>query len=154
METTMDRIESDLDEARSRRKAGWRKVKIILGGALLLVALLFFASRVLVNVVQSKHFEAQIRTAMLECSTIKKAVESLRDLDDSSCPTIQDLVTAKKLDGEGTIDPWGSRYKVICDDGDTRVISFGRDRKQFTPDDIAGDFKPADIQRVKEIRSE
>jgi general secretion pathway protein G len=60
-------------------------------------------------------------------------------------------VTSKKLDGKRTDDPWGLPYKIVCGEGEIRVISFGRDRKEGTPDDVRDDFKPADVKRVKEL---
>jgi general secretion pathway protein G len=36
----------------------------------------------------------------------------------------------------GTNDPWGSPYKVVCDDESTIVSSFGPDKKEGTTDDI------------------
>jgi len=96
--------------------------------------------------------EARIKTAVVGCGTVKQAAELYQNLDGTAdqCPTIQDLVNSRKIDGKKIDDPWGVPYKIACDQGsgEIRVISSGNDRKEGTPDDIRDDFKPADIKRV------
>jgi len=97
--------------------------------------------------------EAKVKTAVTGCSTVKQAAELYQNLEGAAdqCPTIQDLVTSKKLDAHKTDDPWNLPYKIMCTEGDIRVISFGKDRKEGTPDDIRDDFKDADIKRVAKL---
>lgn len=96
--------------------------------------------------------KARIKAAVLGAGTIKTAAETYREIDGGSdCPSIQDLVTAKKIDAKKTDDPWGTPYKVQCEDGEIHVISAGNDRKEGTPDDIRDDFKAADVEKVAKL---
>jgi general secretion pathway protein G len=94
--------------------------------------------------------ESRVKTAVLDCGAVKQAAELHQNIDGASdqCPTIQDLVTSKKLDGKKIDDPWGVPYKIVCTDGEIHVVSSGNDRKEGTPDDVRDDFKGADIKRV------
>jgi general secretion pathway protein G len=97
--------------------------------------------------------ESRIKTAVLGCSTVKQAADLYQNLEGAAdqCPTIQDLVSSKKLDSKKTDDPWNMPYKIVCTDGDIHVISAGNDRKEGTPDDVRDDFKDADVKRVKAL---
>lgn len=97
--------------------------------------------------------EAQVKTAVVGAHTVKQAAELYQNLEGSGdqCPTIQDLVTSRKIDGKKVDDPWGTPFKVECAEGDIRVVSAGRDKKFGSPDDVRDDFKPADVKRVKDL---
>lgn len=97
--------------------------------------------------------KARIKTAVVGAGVIKQAADVYRELESSSdaCPTIQDLVNAKKIDGKKTEDPWGMTYKIKCEEGEVRVVSPGNDRKEGTPDDVRDDFKPSDIEKVAKL---
>jgi len=97
--------------------------------------------------------KARIKTAVVGATTIKMAAETYKELESTSdaCPTIQDLVSARKIDGKKVDDPWGQPYKIKCEEGEIRVYSPGNDRKDATPDDIRDDFKPSDIEKVAKI---
>lgn len=97
--------------------------------------------------------EAKIKTAVTGCATVKQAADLFRELDAAGdqCPTIQDLVSNKRIEASKTEDPWGVPYKINCAEGEIHVTSSGKDRKDGTPDDLRDDFKPADIQRVKKL---
>src|SRR5215471_8433306 len=70
--------------------------------------------------------KAKIKAAVLGAHAIKEAAELQREVDGGSeCPTIQELVNAKKLDARKTTDPWNQPYKVQCQDGEIHVISPG-----------------------------
>src|SRR5688500_2692268 len=62
--------------------------------------------------------KARVRTAKMDGQTIRKAAELHRNLDGSAdaCPSVQDLVSGKKLEAGKTTDPWGKPYKVVCGD--------------------------------------
>jgi general secretion pathway protein G len=96
---------------------------------------------------------SQVTSAKVSCEAVKQAAELYLNLEGSSdqCPTMQDLVTSKKLDAKKTDDPWGTPFKIDCSEGDVRAISAGKDRKFGTPDDVRDDFKDADIKRVKAL---
>lgn len=99
--------------------------------------------------------KAQIKTAVLSAAEIKKSTQTYIELDlagnTDKCPTVNDLVEAKKLEKGKTDDPWGQPFKIHCDGGDITVTSNGRDRKEGTPDDVKDDFKPADVERVAKL---
>ncbi len=97
--------------------------------------------------------EARIKSAIQGCLVVRQAAELYHNLDATgdACPTIQDVVAAKKLDGKKTDDPWGMPYKIECIDGEIHGTSSGNDRKPGTKDDIRDDFKDADVKRLKDL---
>ena len=42
----------------------------------------------------------------------------------------------------------GKPYRIVCEEGDIRVISSGSDKQEGTADDIRDNFKPSDVKRV------
>jgi len=40
------------------------------------------------------------------------------------------------------------QYLRLTEDGDIRVISFGKDKKENSPDDVKDNFKKSDIEKV------
>lgn len=94
--------------------------------------------------------KARVKSAVIGASTIKTAADSYRELDSTTdaCPTIADLVSAKKIDGKKIDDPWGVPYKIRCEEGEIRVYSAGNDRKENSADDIRDDFKPSDVEKI------
>jgi general secretion pathway protein G len=97
--------------------------------------------------------EAKIKTAVISAKEIKKAAQLYQEMDatNDACPTIQDLVTARRVDAKTADDPWNKPFRITCAEGDIRVLSSGKDRKEGTPDDIRDDFTPTDVKRVKEL---
>jgi general secretion pathway protein G len=97
--------------------------------------------------------EARIKTAVVSAKEIKKAAQLYQEMDATTegCPTIQDLVTAKRLDLTTANDPWGKAFRIVCGEGDIRVLSSGNDRKDNSPDDIRDDFTPVDVKKAKEL---
>lgn len=95
--------------------------------------------------------KAKVKTAQQSAQTIRQAAEIHMNLDSaaSDCPSIQDLVATKKLDRTRTDDPWGTPFKVVCEEGgELRVISAGKDKKEGTPDDVRDDMKPSEIEKI------
>jgi general secretion pathway protein G len=99
--------------------------------------------------------ESRVKAAVLSAGEIKKTAMSYIEIDLNGnmdkCPSVQDLVDAKRLEKGKTDDPWGQPFKVHCGDGDISVTSSGADRKEGTPDDIKDDFRPADVDRVAKM---
>jgi general secretion pathway protein G len=97
--------------------------------------------------------EARIKTAVVSAKEIKKAAQLYQEMDATTegCPTIADLVAAKRVDSKTADDPWGKPFRIGCGEGDIHVLSSGNDRKENTPDDIRDDFSPTDVKRVKEL---
>lgn len=95
--------------------------------------------------------KSRIESAVLGAQTIQKAAKLYLEVDNpgGNCPTIETLVTSKKMEAGKTDDPWGTPYKVLCtEDGDIRVISFGKDKKENSADDVKDNFKKSDIEKV------
>lgn len=82
--------------------------------------------------------EAQVKTAYTGAMTIRGAVQNWQRVNnDSSCPTVQQLIQEKELDSAATtLDPWGEQYTLTCADDDVTVSSGGPDKKRGTPDDV------------------
>lgn len=98
--------------------------------------------------------KAKIEAAKVGGEAVHQAAELYlnTEADGEGCPTVKDLVDAKKLDAKKTDDPWGSPYRISCEEaGELRVYSNGNDRKEGTPDDVRDDFKPSDVKRVADL---
>jgi general secretion pathway protein G len=96
--------------------------------------------------------KARIRTAAVGAGQVRAAAEIYREVDQrqdvSACPTVDELVLAKKLRGKQSDDPWGTRYAVSCEDDELHGLSAGNDRKAGTPDDVRDDLKAPDVERI------
>ena len=94
--------------------------------------------------------KAKIDNAVIGAGVIKQAAELYMNMDatDEACPTVKDLVESKKIDPQKVDDPFGKPYRIVCEDGDIRVISSGNDKQEGTADDIRDNFKPSDVKRV------
>ena len=98
------------------------------------------------------HPRSRVQPAKVGAEAIRGAVDLWQaDGDEKVCPTLDVLVAARKLEANKTDDPWGTPYRIECADEDVRVWSNGKDRIAGTADDIADDFKPADIKRVASL---
>lgn len=98
--------------------------------------------------------KARVEAAKVGAEAVRQAAELYMNVDaeGGACPTVKDLVDAKKLDAKKTDDPWGQPYRIACEEGgDVRVYSNGRDAKEGTPDDVRDDFKASDIKRVADL---
>jgi general secretion pathway protein G len=149
METSV--MNEDIRVSRLRRlaRAGARGVTLV--EVLIVVAIMAVISGGVTLVAFPLYRESRIKIGVQGCQAVKQAAELYQNLDATgdACPTIQDLVTSRKLDGQHTEDPWGVQYRIDCSEGEIRVWSNGNDRKPGTADDLKDNFKPADINRVK-----
>jgi general secretion pathway protein G len=85
-----------------------------------------------------RYHDAQIKTAKTSASTIRQAVQSWQMTNnETSCPSMQDLVSSKQVDSANTKDPWNEEYAMSCSDDDVVVTSSGPDKKRGTKDDIS-----------------
>ncbi len=137
--------------ARKKSRVGARGVTLV--EVLIVVAIMAVIAGGATLLAFPMYKEARIKAAVISAGEIKKAAQLYQELDSVSdaCPTLQDIVSAKRIDAKKTDDPWGKPFKVQCNEGDLRVVSSGNDRKEGTPDDIRDDFTAADIKRVKEL---
>ncbi len=139
-------------EKAPRRAARWAR-GVTLVEVLIVVTIMALIAGGATLVAFPQYKESQVKSAKVSCEAVKQAAELYQNLEGSAdqCPTLQDLVTSKKLDSKKTDDPWGTPYKVDCSEGEIRAVSAGRDKKFNTPDDVRDDFKDADIKRVKAL---
>jgi general secretion pathway protein G len=133
------------------RRAAARGVTLV--EVLIVVAIMAVISGGVTLVAFPLYKKAKVDTGMVGCRTVKQAAELYQNLDGSAdmCPTLQDLIRTKKLDGSKTDDPWGKPYRIDCSEGEIRVWSDGNDRKAGTPDDLKDNFSAADIKKVKDL---
>lgn len=135
---------------RTLRRIGKRGVTLV--EVLIVVAIMAAIAGAVTFVAVPEHNRAKIRLAAVGAATIREAAITWREVDDGAavgaCPSIDDLVAARKLDRLKTDDPWGSGYKIVCEGENIHVISPGRDRKHGTPDDIHEGMKSAELEAI------
>jgi general secretion pathway protein G len=136
---------------RIRRLSKNRGVTLV--EVLIVLAIMALISGSAVFLVFPELAKAKINTTVLSAQTIKKSVELYKNIDGADgCPTVDDLVNARKLEKGKTMDPWGSPYRIDCKENDEiRVTSLGKDKKEGTPDDVRDDFSKADVERVAKL---
>jgi general secretion pathway protein G len=136
---------------RIMRRAAARGVTLV--EVLIVVSIMAVISGGAVVLAFPLYKEARIKTAVVSANEIKKAAQLYQEMDSTTegCPTIQDLVSAKRLDANTANDPWGKPFRIVCGEGDIRVLSSGNDKKDGSADDIRDDFTPVDVKRVKEL---
>ncbi len=81
--------------------------------------------------------KAQVSTTRNSAQQLQKAAEFWRTTNGNECPTAEKLKADKQIDSTAKLsDAWDMPFKIICDDDDTTVVSFGPDKKEGTADDI------------------
>jgi prepilin-type N-terminal cleavage/methylation domain-containing protein len=80
--------------------------------------------------------DAQLRQALTDAHAVRQAtIGYLLELD--GCPSVAELVRAKKLSSAGrTTDPWGHEFVIDCDGDEPSVRSPGPDGQLETEDDV------------------
>lgn len=144
----METIVTKAKLARASRRVRSRGVTLV--EVLIVLSIMALISGAAVFMVFPRFREAQVKTAKLDGATIRKAAQIHIDIDGNtgSCPTVQDLVSSKKLEAGKTTDPWGKPYKIVCGDDDIRVVSSGRDGRENTPDDVPDNVSDKDIPKI------
>jgi len=106
---------------------------------LIVVAILAMVAGGVAAFALPKFREAQKQQAETGARVVRTAIQQWQAANnESSCPTISQLVQEKHLDpGQSTNDPWGQAYTLTCADDDVSVISAGPDKKKGSKDDIA-----------------
>ncbi|WP_437927523.1 type II secretion system protein [Sorangium sp. So ce291] len=96
---------------------------------------------------------AKVRSAYTGASVIKTAADQYQNLGagGEGCPTIQALVSSKQIDANKTDDPWGQPYRIKCEEGEVRVFSVGKDKKENTPDDIRDNMRQSEVNKIAEM---
>ncbi len=118
---------------RVRRRRG-----VTLFEVLIVVAILAMVAGGVAFFALPKFKEAQVKTAEGAARVIRQAAQSWQATNnESSCPTVSQLVQDKLLDpGQNTADPWGQAFSLSCSDDDVTVTSSGPDKKKGTKDDV------------------
>ena len=142
-----------LEIRRLRRAARALQRGVTLVEVLIVVAIMAVISGGVTLVAFPLFKESRIKAAVIGCHAVEQAAKLYSSLEATgdTCPTIQDVVSSKKLDAKNIADPWGTNYKIECVEGEIHGVSAGNDHKFGTPDDIRDDFKAADITRVKNL---
>ncbi len=158
MTTTNDKAWTmTIEMVRQRARARGRRLQrgVTLVEVLIVVAIMALIAGGAALLVFPSFAKAKVETAKLGADTVKQAAELYQNLDsaDATCPTVKNLVEAKKLDANKTDDPWGTPYRIECEGGGnvSHVYSNGKDKQEGTADDVRDDFKPSDIKRVADL---
>jgi general secretion pathway protein G len=124
---------------RLRRSLKVRPRGVTLFEVLIVVAILAMVAGGVAAFALPKFKEAQKSQAETGARVVRTAIQQWQAANnESTCPTISQLVQEKHLDpGQSTNDPWSQPYTFVCSDDDVTVISSGPDKKKGTKDDIA-----------------
>ncbi len=80
--------------------------------------------------------KARIKSTKTDAQALRSAVMLYVADNPRECPTVEELVTERYLDGsKRTTDAWDTEFQVTCED-DIGVISAGPDLQFNTEDDI------------------
>jgi general secretion pathway protein G len=143
-------MRDDVRRIRRRLRSPSRAVTLV--EVMIVVAIMAVISSGATYLVFPEYKKARIKSAVVGASVIKTAAQTYMELDmlggPDSCPTIEDLVQARKIDGHRTDDPWGIPYEIVCEDGEINVISAGHDRKFDTEDDLRDNLKRSEVERI------
>jgi len=122
---------------RIQRARGRRGVTLF--EVLIVVAILAMVAGGVAFFALPKFKEAQVKTAESAARVIRQAAQSWQATNnESSCPTVSQLVQDKLLDpGQNTADPWGQAFTLTCTDDEVTVSSTGPDKKKGTKDDVS-----------------
>jgi len=81
--------------------------------------------------------KARVKTTKTDAQGLRSAVMLYVADNPRSCPTIEELVTQRYLDGSRrTADAWDTPFQIVCEDGEVSVLSAGPDLEFNTEDDI------------------
>ena len=124
---------------RLRRSLKVRPRGVTLFEVLIVVAILAMVAGGVAAFALPKFKEAQKSQAETGARVVRTAIQQWQAANnESTCPTISQLVQEKHLDpGQSTNDPWSQPYTFVCSDDDVMVISAGPDKKKGTKDDIS-----------------
>ncbi len=81
--------------------------------------------------------EARIKSTKTDAQALRSAIMLYVADNPRGCPTVEDLVNERYLDGSRrTADAWDTGFQISCEDGDIAVVSAGPDLEFNTEDDI------------------
>lgn len=118
--------------ARRKRREGMTLIEIMI--VIFIIAMI--GTGVAVAVLPQLQ-KAQIKSTQVDAQALRSAVMLYVADNPRGCPTVEDLVSERYLDGsKRTADAWDTEFQVTCEDGDVVVISAGPDLEFNTEDDI------------------
>ena len=81
--------------------------------------------------------KAKRKDALKNAQIVRAAIKTFWMDNDAECPDVERLISEQILDdGSPRTDPWGSAWRIDCEDRKVAVSSNGRDRKPGTDDDL------------------
>ena len=118
--------------ARLHRREGMTLIEIMIVVAILAM----IAGGVAVALVPQLE-KARIDSTKTDAQALRSAVMLYVADNPRGCPTVEDLVNERYLDGSRrTTDAWDTEFQISCEDGDIVVVSAGPDLEFSTEDDI------------------
>jgi len=127
-------IETRLEQrlARRRRREGMTLIEIMI----VITIFAMIAGGVAVALLPRLE-EARIKTTKTDAQGLRSAVILYVADNPRDCPTVEDLVNDRYLDGSRrTTDAWDTPFQISCEDGEIWVFSAGPDLEFNTEDDI------------------
>ena len=118
--------------ARRRRREGMTLIEIMI----VITIFAMMAGGVAVALLPQLE-KAKIKTTKTDAQALRSAVMLYVADNPRGCPTVEELVSERYLDGSRrTTDAWDTPYQISCEDGDISVFSAGPDLEFSTEDDI------------------
>jgi len=118
--------------ARQRRREGMTLLEIMI----VVMILALIGGGVAVALVPQLE-RARIDSTKTDAQSLRSAVMLYVADNPRECPTVEELVSERYLDGSRrTTDAWDTPFQISCEDGEVSVISAGPDLEFNTEDDI------------------
>jgi general secretion pathway protein G len=128
--TINTRLQQRLD--RRRRREGMTLIEIMI----VITIFAMIAGGVAVALLPRLE-EARIKSTKTDAQSLRSAVMLYVADNPRGCPTVEDLVNERYLDGtRRTADAWDTPFQISCEDSEISVLSAGPDLEFNTEDDI------------------
>ena len=122
---------------RQRRVRGKRREGMTLIEIMIVIIILAMIGTGVAVAVLPQLQKAQIKSTKVDAQALRAAIMLYVADNPRGCPTVEDLVNEKYLDGsKRTTDAWDTEFEVTCEEGDIAVVSAGPDLQFNTEDDI------------------
>ncbi|MDH3199976.1 MAG: prepilin-type N-terminal cleavage/methylation domain-containing protein [Myxococcales bacterium] len=117
---------------RRRRREGFTLIEIMIVITILAMMVTGVAVAVLPQL-----GKARIKSTKADAQALRSAVMLYVADNPRGCPTVEELVSERYLDGsKRTTDAWDTEFQITCEGGDVGVVSAGPDLQFNTEDDI------------------